>query len=166
MKKLLIFILLSHIALSCDLQCQTCYAESPYSCNTCYNNPIKNLYLKSCQAIEKSTLFTAFAILMTIIHLIMLCLGYGIYRNVYENIQLLSLISWGYGAQNGAERLTIMNFGFPQNNSFLYSYGAQFFIALAIIGIFIVLLSAIDRLPYNSMATLLKRKKIIFPLRI
>lgn len=96
----------------------------------------------------------------------MITLGYGVYRNVFENIQLISLISWGYGTQSGAQRLSILNFGFNQNNQFLPSYGPQFFIAITVIGIFIILVSAVDRLPHNSMATLIKRKKIIFPLRI
>lgn len=102
MKKLLILIILTQIVLSCDPQCQTCSSYSPYGCTSCYPNPAKNLYIKSCQAIEKSTLFTALGIVMLIVHLIMIFLGYGVYRNVYENIQLVSLISWGYGAQNGA----------------------------------------------------------------
>lgn len=106
------------------------------------------------------------AIVIIVVHLIMLFLGYGMYRNIYENIQLISLISWGYGAQNGAERLSMLNFGINDNNNFLSSYGPQFFIAITIIGIFIILVSAVDRLPHNSMATLIKRKKIIFPLRI
>ena len=102
MKKLLILIILTQIVFSCDPQCQTCSSYSPYTCTSCYPNPVKNLYVKSCQAIEKSTLFTALAIVMIVVHLIMIFLGYGVYRNVYENIQLVSLISWGYGAQNGA----------------------------------------------------------------
>lgn len=60
----------------------------------------------------------------------------------------------------------MMNFGINQDNKFLPSYGPQFFLAITIIGIFIILVSAVDRLPHNSMATLIKRKKIIFPLRI
>jgi hypothetical protein len=166
MKKLLIFILLTFIALSCDPQCKTCTNDSPYACTSCYTDPLRNLYIKSCQTIETSKLFTAFAIMMIIVHLSMLFLGYGVYRNVYENIQLLSLISWGYGSQDGAQRLSAMNFGFNQNNKFLPSYGAQFFIALTVIGVFMILVSAVDRLPHNSIATLIKRKKIIFPLRI
>lgn len=103
---------------------------------------------------------------MIIVHLVMLCLGYGVYRNVYENIQLLAIISWGYGAQTGAEKLGLVNFGFNYDNTFLSSYGPQFFIAIAIIGIFLILVWSVDRLPHNSMATLIKRKKLIFPLRI
>ena len=99
-------------------------------------------------------------------HLIMIILGYGVYRNIFENIQMLSLISWGYGSQMGANQLVIINLGIAKNNNFLSSYGAQFFFALTTIGIFIILVSAVDRLPHNAVATLIKRKKIIFPLRI
>ena len=93
-------------------------------------------------------------------------LGYCVYRNVFENIQMLALLTWGYGSQSEANQLVIVNLGVPKNNSFLSSFGAQFFLAITIIGIFIVLVSAVDRLPHNSVATLIKRKKIIFPLRI
>ncbi len=166
MRKLLIFILLNLVVLSCDPQCKTCSSDSIYACTSCYTDSARNLFIKSCQVIETSTLFTALAIVMIIIHLIMLCLGYGVYRNVYENIQLLSLISWGYGSQSSIQRLSAMNFGFNNGNNFLPSYGAQFFIAITTIGIFLILVSAVDRLPHNSMAILIKRKKIIFPLRI
>lgn len=111
MKKLLIFILLTLIVLSCEPQCKTCSSDSSYACTSCYTSPLPNLYVKSCQAVESSTLFTALAIVMIIVHLVMLCLGYGVFRNVYENIQLLSLISWGYGSQNGIQRLSLLNFG-------------------------------------------------------
>lgn len=102
MKKLLFFILLNLAVLSCDIQCRTCTTDSPYSCTSCFTNPSKNLYVKSCQALETSSLFLGLGVPIIIIHLLMICLGYGVYRNVYENIQLLSLISWGYGAQSGA----------------------------------------------------------------
>ncbi len=166
MKKLLIFILLNIIVLSCDPQCKTCSSDSPYACESCNSNPQKNLYVKSCQAVQSSTLFMALGIVMIICHLFMLALGYGMYRNVYENVQLLALISWGYGSQNGAQLLSVMNFGFMKNNLFITSYGAQFFISITIISIFIILVSAVDRLPHNSVATLIKRKRIVFPLRI
>jgi hypothetical protein len=96
----------------------------------------------------------------------MITLGYGVYRNVFENLQMLSLMTWGYGSQSGGNQLVVINFAIPKNNSFISTFGAQFFLAITIIGIFIVLVSAVDRLPHNSVATLIKRKKIIFPLRI
>jgi hypothetical protein len=96
----------------------------------------------------------------------MILLGYGVYRNVFENIQLLALVGWGYGSQSGANQLVITNFAVPKNNSFLQTFGPQFFLVITVIGIFIVLVTAVDRLPHNSVATLIKRKKIIFPLRI
>lgn len=166
MKKCLILIIVTQIALSCNLQCNTCTSDSPYACTTCFTTPSRNLYIKSCQPIDGYNIFTALGIVMIIVHLTMLCLGYGMYRNVYENIQLLAIISWGYGSQSGAEKLSLMNFGWNYDNTFLSSYGAQFFIAIAVIGIFIILVSSVDRLPHNSIATLIKRKKIIFPLRV
>ncbi len=96
----------------------------------------------------------------------MIILGYGVYRNVFENLQMLALLSWGYKSQYGAEQLVVMNFGYPKNNQFISSYGAQFFFAITTIGIFLILVSAVDRLPHNSVATLIKRKKLIFPLRV
>jgi hypothetical protein len=48
----------------------------------------------------------------------MLLLGYGMYHNIFENIQLVSLISWGYGSQSGISSLQGTNFGVPVGNSF------------------------------------------------
>ena len=166
MKIFLILILLNVVVIPCDPQCKTCQTESPYTCTSCSNDIPLKIYLKSCQGQERSALFLVIAILVIIVHLIMIMLGHGVYRNLYENIQLVSIISWGYGSQNGIEQLQATNFGFLKNNLFLESYGAQFFISVTIIGIFILLSGAVDRLPFNSLATMIKRKKIIFPLRI
>jgi hypothetical protein len=166
MRKLLILIILNIVVFSCDPQCKTCNSDSLLDCTSCPVDPKANLYIKSCQAIEASNLFLSIGIVLIVMHLIMVVLGYGVYRNVFENIQMLALLTWGNGSQSGANQLAIVNFGIPKNNNFLSSYGAQFFFAITTIGIFIVLVSAVDRLPHNSVATLIKRKKIIFPLRI
>lgn len=166
MKKLLILIILIVLAYSCAPSCKTCNSDSPYDCTSCKTGSQQNLYIKSCQATEASNIFMPIGVVIIIMHLIMIILGYGVYRNIYENIQMLALISWGYGSQSGANQLVITNFGITNNNNFIASYGAQFFFALTIIGIFIILVSAVDRLPHNAIATLIKRKKIIFPLRI
>lgn len=46
----------------------------------------------------------------------MLALGMGVYRNMFENIQMLAFISWGYGAQGGAEKLQILSLGYFRRN--------------------------------------------------
>ena len=166
MPKWLILIILIATVQSCYPQCKTCDSDAPYGCTSCILDPKQNLHIKSCQAIEGPNIFVPIAIVIIILHLIMIILGYGVYRNIFENIQMLSLISWGYGSQMGANQLVIINLGIAKNNNFLSSYGAQFFFALTTIGIFIILVSAVDRLPHNAVATLIKRKKIIFPLRI
>lgn len=166
MQKYLILIILISTVLSCDPQCKTCTNDSPYGCTSCFTDPKRNLYVKSCQAIETSNVFLSIGVVMIIVHLVMILLGYGMYRNVYENLQMLAIVGWGYGSQSGANQLIVVNFGVLKNNDFLASYGAQFFFALTTIGIFIILVSAVNRLPHNSIATLIKRKKIIFPLRI
>lgn len=161
MQRCLILIILSFVAYSsCDPQCKTCLSNSSDNCISCY------IYIKSCRFIEPNNLFLPIGILIIIVHLIMILLGYGVYRNIYQNIQMLSLLGWGYGSQSGANQLIITNFGIAKDNNFVTSYGAQFFIAISVISIFIILVSSVNRLPHNSMATLIKRKKIIFPLRI
>lgn len=152
---LIILILLSQqTQQTCDPQCRTCNSHSPYDCTSCSLDPNANLYIKSCQPIEPNNLFFYIAIVLIIVHLIMIILGYGVYRNVFENLQMLALIGWGYGSQSGANQLVILNFTVPKNNSFISTFGVQFFLSIAVIGIFIVLVSAVDRLPHKKKTNL------------
>lgn len=79
---------------------------------------------------------------------------------------MLSLISWGYGSENGVNQLQITNLAIPSNNSFMLTMGPQFFIVLIFYVLFFLITAAVDKLPHNTIGTLLKRKKIIFPFRI
>jgi hypothetical protein len=106
------------------------------------------------------------AIIILLLHLFMIVQGYGIYNNAYQNIQIVSLITWGYGSQTGVNSLQITNFALFKDNSFLSTFGPQFFSLLTIMIIFYTLISAVDKIPHYSTATLLKRKKIIFPFRL
>ena len=41
----------------------------------------------------------------------MICLGYGVYSEIFWSIQLAPLITWGYGAQAGDYPLQGTNLG-------------------------------------------------------
>ncbi len=59
-----------------------------------------------------------------------------------------------------------VNLGIAKNNSFSDSFGVQFIALVCILGVFWLLLLMVDRISHNSTAVLIRRKKIIFPVRL
>jgi len=58
------------------------------------------------------------------------------------------------------------NLAILSNNSFTNTYGAQFFIFIVILAVFWMMTMMPDRYSHNSTAILIRRKKIIFPIRL
>lgn len=46
---------------------------------------------------EKDNGLLSFAVIVVFVHLFMVGIGFGVYREIYENIQLMALINWKYG---------------------------------------------------------------------
>jgi hypothetical protein len=59
-----------------------------------------------------------------------------------------------------------VNLGVASNNSFTDSFGAQFIALVCVLGVFWLLLLMVDRISHNSTAVLVRRKKIILPVRL
>lgn len=96
----------------------------------------------------------------------MLAMGFGVYQSLYGLIQLTSILIWVQVDNNGVIALQGTNFAIQYGNSFSRTYGAQFIITLFIIVVFVCLVISVERIPHNSTAILIRRKRIIFPLRI
>lgn len=58
------------------------------------------------------------------------------------------------------------NLGISKNNSFTDSYGVQFISLVCVLLVFWLMLLMVDRISHNSTAVLIRRKKIIFPVRL
>lgn len=96
----------------------------------------------------------------------MIIMGQGVYRDIFENIQLVSLVNWRYGFEGGSLAVQGTNLAVVKNNSFPDTFGTQFIAVMVILGIFWLLLLLVDRIPHNPTAILIRRKKIILPTRI
>lgn len=96
----------------------------------------------------------------------MIFVGLGVYRTIFENIQLVSLVSWRYGLGGGIIAMQGTNLGVVENNSFPSTFGSQFIAVMCVLGVFWLLLIFITKIPHAPTATLVNRKKIIFPTRI
>jgi hypothetical protein len=160
-------LLVATIAGSCAPQCGSCaLSDNPYSCLSCLPDN-RNIFITSCPAPSSQLApFIAIAALITVLHLFMLMVGQGVYRDIFENIQLTSLLTWRYGFEGGALALQGTNLGIVRNNSFPDSFGTQFIVVMVLLGVFWLLLILVDRIPHNPTAILIRRKKIIFPVRL
>jgi len=58
------------------------------------------------------------------------------------------------------------NLAVVKNNSFPDTFGGQFIVVMILLGVYWLILILVYRLKNNSTAILIKRKKIIFPVRI
>jgi hypothetical protein len=106
------------------------------------------------------------AAIITALHVFMIMMGQGIYRSIFENIQLVSLVTWRYGFQKGAQAFQYTTLGYVVNNSFPDTFGSQFIVVMILLGVYWIFLIAVDKIPHSPTAILIKRKKIILPTRI
>ena len=167
MSKLVIIAVLLSVALGqCADQCGTCKQENnPYSCLRCLPND-DNIYLFSCPVPAEPLLpYYALAAIVTGLQLFMLCVGLGVYKDLFQNIQLVTLLNWRYGFGGGLVVLEYTNLGAVSSNNFPASFGSQFIIVMCLIGFYWLLQIFVDYLP-ASLADLIKRKRITFPTRI
>ena len=144
MKLTIIFLLLLLFRLGdCDCSpfCSTCaIPNNPYACTSCLPDN-SNIYIFSCP--NPSSSLTPFIIVTAIIiaiHLFLIVTGHGIYRDIFENIQLTSLINWRYGFEQGTLGLQGTNLAIVRNNSFPETFGTQFIAIMVILGVFWILL--------------------------
>lgn len=167
MNKLVIIALIIHLSASaCAPQCLDCQTEdNRYSCISCPEQT--NIYIFSCQvAPQLLTPFIIVAAVITALQLFMLFVGLGVYRTVFENIQLVALVNWRYSFGNGIIALQGTNLATVENNSFPDTFGYQFIAVMCVLGVFWLLLIFVKKIPHAPTATLVNRKKIIFPTRI
>lgn len=166
MHKIIILTLLIPLCLPCSDLCQDCIGDTIYTCTSCPSDS-QQIYLFSCPYKEDNQVpFIVLAAIITALHVFMITMGQGIYRSIFENIQLVSLITWRYGFQKGAEAFQCTNLGVVRNNSFPDTFGSQFIVVMILLGTYWVLLIAVDKIPHSPTAILIKRKKIILPTRI
>ena len=160
-------VLLAVAAARCASQCGTCLQDNnPYACLTCYPTN-DNIYFFSCPVvIPSSTPFILIAALITTLHLFMLLVGQGVYRDIFENIQLVTLINWRYGFGGGSLALQYTNLGTIRHNSFPDTFGSQFIVVMCILGVYWLLLIFVNHIPHPSLAALIKRKWIIVSTRV
>lgn len=75
-------------------------------------------------------------------------------------------MTWRYNFQKGTISFQVTNFAFLHSNTFTSTYGIQFIFLLLALTTFLVVLAATDKKVHSPAATLLRRKKIIFPVRL
>lgn len=162
-----IIILLIYLAKSqCNSSCVSCGINgNPYTCKACAST--HSLYLNGCVINEeKDNGLLSFAVIVMFVHLFMVGIGFGVYREIYENIQLMALINWKYGFEKKTFLFEITNFGMIKGNSFFDNYGYQFlvfsFSLFAFLGIYLTLGNSQN----GFIATIIRRKRIIFPIRL
>lgn len=97
----------------------------------------------------------------------MLFVGFGMYQIIYSYIQLSSVFIWApVGTKNGLIALQGTNLGVFWKNDFSNSFAAQFIVLLFFIASFFTLVVTYERIPHNKVATMIRRKRVIFPTRI
>jgi hypothetical protein len=171
MFKIIILTIIIPLVLStCSFYCQTCQnndtSTSPYACLSCFpDNDYP--YITSCPTISDNfNTYLGPAIIIILLHLFMLSIGMGVYREVYENIQLASLITWRYNFGGGAIAIQTTNFSLISSNDFISTFCFQFLALLIVLVIFLLILAIVDKSLHSPTAMLIKRKKIIFPIRL
>ena len=85
---------------------------------------------------------------------------------MYENIQMATLITWRYDFEKGALAIQSTNFAVIYDNYFPGNFGIQFIVFLIIMAFFLFIVVLTDKWMHSPTATLIRRKKIIFPVRI
>lgn len=124
-------------------------------------------YVWSCQYfVTNNPLFVSLCVVVVCLHLFMLAMGSGIYSVIYSQIQVVSLLMWVNLGDWSIAALQGTNFGILNKNSFSRTYGAQMVILMFVFSIFFFIIVATSRTPHNPTAILLRRKRVIFPLRI
>ena len=76
------------------------------------------------------------------------------------------MLTWGYNFQGGFVALQSTNFAVVTSNNFTATFGYQFLILLIILLLFLLVLACTNKLIHSPTVMLLKRKKIIFPIRL
>ncbi len=79
---------------------------------------------------------------------------------------MLSLITWRYGFERGTFALQGTNFAVVRNNVFTDMFGYQFIVVLALLLVFGLVMVTLGKTSQQPTAILLRRKRIIFPVRI
>jgi hypothetical membrane protein len=74
-------------------------------------------------------------IIIILLFVMMLLMGIGIFRESYENLQLVTLISWGFGFQDNATIMTWLNLG-TINYGLQFAALVQFLVILFLLGAF------------------------------
>lgn len=141
-------------------------SSSPYTCLSCYPDNDYPFITTCSPPTENFNKFLAPAIIIILLHLLLLSIGMGMYREIYENIQMASLITWRYNFEGGALAIQSTNFAIINSNDFVATFCFQFLALLIVILVFLVILAIVDKSLHSPTAMLLKRKKIIFPIRL
>lgn len=166
---LLFFLINSSLQSICHYTCQSCTSESPFACNSCLEDSTLKTekYIFSCQYFTKNNpLYVVLCVFVVLLDLFMLSMGFGVYQPIYGFIQLTSIFIWVQIGDNGVVALQGSNFALQYNNSFSRTYGVQFILSLFILIVFLCLVISVQKIPHNSTAILIRRKRVIFPLRI
>jgi hypothetical protein len=118
--------------------------------------------------VPKSGGYIALCILVVLLNLFLLIMGFGVYQSVYQKIQLSSLLLWTQtGSSNPIITLQGTNFAIEVNNNFSVTFGVQFIVLMVALITFFVVLILSSRIAHNPpISVLIRRKRIIFPLRV
>lgn len=127
----------------CFNTCSSCITPSnPLACLGCTSLP---MYITSCQnmAIDTSSIVNMIALpvmlVILVMHFFMLLIGNGIYRETFENLQLLMLVNWGFNFQDNSSVLVWLNLGRLGMDGTSYSATVQILVVLALLVTFISL---------------------------
>ena len=79
---------------------------------------------------------------------------------------MATLLTWRYQFEKGSIAIQTTNFALVTSNRFISTFGIQFITFLLVIFIFVIILGLTDKSLHSPTAMLLRRKKIIFPVRL
>ena len=79
---------------------------------------------------------------------------------------MATLLTWRYQFEKGSIAIQTTNFALVTSNRFISTFGIQFITFLLVIFIFVIILGLTDKNLHSPTAMLLRRKKIIFPVRL
>lgn len=169
-KLVIIAFLVPLLYAQCSLYCANSTScsknSSAYACTACPENATP--YFFSCQQPSTVTTipFVIITVIVALVQLFMLFVGIGVYHDIFQNLQLATLITWKYGFEGGTSVMQGTNLAILSNNSFTNTYAAQFLILIVVLAAFWMMTMMADRISHNSTAILIRRKKIIFPVRL
>lgn len=153
----------------CYSTCASCVLPAnQLACTSC---KVGLMYLLSCQVnnIDTSSFIYALAIIMVVLIIVlfavMLLLGVGFLRESYENLQLVMLISWGFGMQDSATPLVWLNLG-DIDSGVNFAALVQFFVVMAAMVAFASVGRALEGRTNTAFSLMYRRKKVIFPFRL